>query len=588
MREMPDRKVVKFTRDGIQEKNLATGETSMLTVSSHAKEIRYSSKPPESVYHGRYSHHQQPLLPTGSAPVKGHPYSTGKKLRNPARVIRSTIASVNDSIYDSFEQSDDVGLQTLGSIRNSVVRTDRAVRYVRQNKGLPQPRRLVRSSVRSVGDKISRSLSESDDVGLQAVGSTMNRMVRADRWVSRIRGSKSRALTKRKAVGSAAKQTKVTLQAAARLPGATQKVKAASAAAHQVGRFMGTLVKLAANPATGTALIVVAGVVIAILLIVNMTSMLTGSVAGSTANTELAQYVMQLDENFQAKIAAKQQEYEQKGYTVTIDGEDSVSTNPNALAILVTGDWTDIELNDANKKKLTDVHAKLYSYSVSVKEETATSSSDSSSVPDMESSATESATSSSIPHKGRVTITIHATEPNQAVANLGFTGEKAAHVTEMLKVLDEIEISTNSEGTIVNVGTGEYIWAVPGHTRISSPYGSRSDPINGTTAFHTGLDIPAPIGTPVVASADGTVIRAGVNGGFGNCVIIQHKDGVQTLYGHNSALLVSVGQTVKQGQIIAKVGQSGRATGPHCHFEFRINGKHVDPKPYLKGAMPGS
>lgn len=114
---------------------------------------------------------------------------------------------------------------------------------------------------------------------------------------------------------------------------------------------------------------------------------------------------------------------------------------------------------------------------------------------------------------------------------------------------------------------------------ITSNYGPRTNPYTG---FHAGVDIGMPMGTPICATKDGTVSTSTYNnGGYGYFIILDHGAGMQTLYAHCSELLVSVGDKVKKGDVIALVGSTGRSTGPHCHFEVRINGKHVDPLPYL-------
>ena len=128
---------------------------------------------------------------------------------------------------------------------------------------------------------------------------------------------------------------------------------------------------------------------------------------------------------------------------------------------------------------------------------------------------------------------------------------------------------------------GTFMWPVPGNYRVSSGYVNRTSPIFGSAEFHTGIDIPANYGVSVVAAADGVVITSGWVNGYGNTVMISHGSGLVTLYGHNSSLVVSNGQSVKKGDVIAKIGSTGYSTGNHCHFEVRLNGDHIDPYTYL-------
>ncbi len=132
---------------------------------------------------------------------------------------------------------------------------------------------------------------------------------------------------------------------------------------------------------------------------------------------------------------------------------------------------------------------------------------------------------------------------------------------------------------------GELAWPVPGYTRISSKYGMRYHPILHINKLHTGVDISAPMGANFVAANDGIVTKAGMNAAYGNMVIIDHGGGISTLYAHGSEILVQVGQMVKRGESILKVGSTGYSTGPHAHFEVRLNGEVTDPMPYITNGM---
>ena len=131
---------------------------------------------------------------------------------------------------------------------------------------------------------------------------------------------------------------------------------------------------------------------------------------------------------------------------------------------------------------------------------------------------------------------------------------------------------------------GSFGWPTPGYKRITSPYGPRTFTLNGkrVSSYHRGIDIGAPSGAKIAASNGGKVVTSAYNaGGYGNYVILDHGGGKMTVYGHMSKRMVSVGQSVTKGQQIGKVGSTGRSTGPHLHFEIRINGTAVNPINYL-------
>lgn len=119
---------------------------------------------------------------------------------------------------------------------------------------------------------------------------------------------------------------------------------------------------------------------------------------------------------------------------------------------------------------------------------------------------------------------------------------------------------------------------------FTSAYGVRSDPFRGRAAMHAGIDLAGPIGTPVYATADGVVERAQWANGYGNLVELTHGKGIQTRYGHLSKILVQAGQRVKRGDLIAKMGSTGRSTGSHLHYEVRLDGRAVNPIPFLQSS----
>lgn len=149
--------------------------------------------------------------------------------------------------------------------------------------------------------------------------------------------------------------------------------------------------------------------------------------------------------------------------------------------------------------------------------------------------------------------------------------------TEVAKnnIIEKLEIDT--EETISDVN-GIKISSLPVNGTITSRYGERSS-IRSST--HTGLDICAPAGTEIHAIAKGTVVEAKRNGAYGNLVKIDHGNGVETWYAHTSKMLVTEGQEIKAGELIALVGSTGNSTGPHLHLEIRINGEHINPQQYL-------
>jgi murein DD-endopeptidase MepM/ murein hydrolase activator NlpD len=124
------------------------------------------------------------------------------------------------------------------------------------------------------------------------------------------------------------------------------------------------------------------------------------------------------------------------------------------------------------------------------------------------------------------------------------------------------------------------MWPVEGP--VTGSFGERIDPFNGEGAFHTGVDISTNYGQAVIAPADGVVVFAGEEGGYGRLIILEHGHGISTRYGHLAGFAIAVGQSVRRGDVIGYVGRSGRATGPHLHYEVRIQDVPVNPHKYLR------
>lgn len=160
-----------------------------------------------------------------------------------------------------------------------------------------------------------------------------------------------------------------------------------------------------------------------------------------------------------------------------------------------------------------------------------------------------------------------------------------AEQNETIQELEKIvaaEKAKLAEANGLKYDGGIFSWPAPSYTRISDDYGYRIHPILGTQQFHNGIDMAAPGGSAILAAYDGKVVAASYSSSMGNYIMIDHGDGLYTIYMHASALYVSAGATVSKGQQIAAVGSTGRSTGNHLHFSVRLNGSYVSPWGYLR------
>lgn len=194
-------------------------------------------------------------------------------------------------------------------------------------------------------------------------------------------------------------------------------------------------------------------------------------------------------------------------------------------------------------------------------------------------------------NKGKTAIALE----NSKIIRNSYISKLTDQEKEIQNKINEYQTELNNlESQIValttgNIGSdyigGEFAWPAPGYTTITSRYGMRIHPILKTARVHTGTDIAMPTGAYIIAANDGVVIKSMYTTGYGNMVMIDHGGGVSTLYGHGSEIIAQTGQEVKKGDIIMKAGSTGWSTGPHLHFEVRINGTAVDSLPYITNQL---
>lgn len=182
----------------------------------------------------------------------------------------------------------------------------------------------------------------------------------------------------------------------------------------------------------------------------------------------------------------------------------------------------------------------------------------------------------------------HTTEPKnikiQGANNIQKKIDPLEQIEQHSDILDKVnKIANDIEKKHDSKRPVKIILPVPGE--ISSYFGMRIDPFLGEKKMHNGIDIAAPIGTDIKAATDGEVIFSGEKKGYGKVVIIKNKAGLETIYAHNKENLVHIGDNVKKGDVIAKVGLTGRTTGPHVHFEVRINNRPVNPLKFIDNPL---
>lgn len=174
-----------------------------------------------------------------------------------------------------------------------------------------------------------------------------------------------------------------------------------------------------------------------------------------------------------------------------------------------------------------------------------------------------------------VGIFANAHQPLSAGGSVATTESEAVRHSENGQVQDIEKMARSND----KLATRPSIWPTGGE--VTSGFGWRNSPLGDGKELHAGIDIANNMDTPIVATADGEVVQSGWSGGYGNIVQIDHGNGIATIYGHNSRVAVNVGQSVRKGQVISYMGSTGKSTGPHAHYEIRVNGNAVDPVSFM-------
>lgn len=477
-----DKKVIQFTREGLVRKNLSTGESEVVVQSDYAKEIKYQPAGKEARYRSPYEHpdgkipgDSSPKIETkvqrpgsgeqrsgadewdNTAPGAAKPGGTPLSDRRGAHPHVHNWEDVGDSRMDRTQgrppQSRGTpppGRGGRGPARYSYGKRQNNVKYYytpRTDSGyIPTPaeyRKNIRGRF-SIGkqlsrfskDRIFRNDEENDDnAGIQAVGTTIRSSRRLHSGIRRIRELNQ----KRKYIFQSVERTAVYQRPAAARTASTVAGNTAFKAGNVVRKAAGLL----KNPATVKFLLLAAAIFIGVLLLCMLFGGLVGSLFGSTnpaEHPELTAYVQQLDDEFISKITDLKKSYEGDSHTeVKIQGSDVVNTDPNVLAILATGNWTDIDLTDENKAKLKNCYDILNTYKVTKKDKKVKKISETGE----KSTYTEH----------HITIMIITSAAKNKIDNFGFTDAQKSNVLNMLEMLEQIE-GINTVPDIPNPGTG--------------------------------------------------------------------------------------------------------------------------------------
>lgn len=464
---------------------------------------------------------------------------------------------------------------------------------------IKKPRQRKQTPPKTKG-KPSVKKANADKQTIKTLGSEVNRIKQTNRSLHKKNNAIKKANNKvktakktTKAAKSTAKTTaevaKRTKQAAVATARATVKtVKAAAKAIVAIGKAVVSAVKsIGGIIAAGGAPAVVIIIVIVLIAVIGGTcfGVFLSNDETTGSDMTMTQAISQLTSEHYESISTFKDSYEYDTLEIVSDTGNTSINWKDVLAVYAVKTTTKnddaMEVVTINELKLDllreivkDMNLIFGSVTTREVEETVIT----------QDEEGNDIVSTNMVSKNVLTITITHLSVDEITEVYNFTDEQKDILIELMsEEFDELwDELLGASGQIIQtgssfVGTGIFAWPFEETHTITSYFGTRSDPFTGETTTHGGTDIAAPLGTPILAAADGVVeIASYGTGGYGFYVKIRHDDTYSTLYGHCSALHVTPGQTVKQGQVIADCGSTGKSTGPHCHFEVIQNGVRVD------------
>lgn len=588
--------------------NLSTGEKTLASLSDYGNQTVYVKKMPTKLSGAHknrpgavYSRHaprrehsslKKHIVSNNVSPISNKINANPRSVFTNKALTQTTFVSKNQAANpqskQQYEQRDEEPMIELSAhvIRSGkltikgAAATRRAIKTIECQKINRQIRKskaavsatskshIVASGVGKFSGKIvsmassstANELKKSDSIGLQTVGKAYGGVART------AKGAKD-TVNSAKTARALAQKVRNSMLKRSMARKAAQATKAAA-------RASATATKALLNPATAKVLLIVGAVALGIIIIVSLLQTIVGSIVGSvqTENADplLVEYIMQKDEDLKTEINKLAKSFWKKNaLSVEIIGMEDIETSiPDMLALLNAKNDFDITFNNEIKKQISLYHSILNKYRVEKKTHNLVS-------------------ESGYPYTlYSYIIFVDVYTVKQMIPKFKLNEEQKEILLELLSIIEEQENENSGggdggDGGIVD-GSGQLIFPLDGYSYISSPYGQRTDPITGELGeFHTAIDIPAPEGTPIKAALDGTVIFAGERGSYGNLIIVKHENGMETYYAHCSRLIATYGQPVHTGMTIALVGNTGRTTGPHLHFEVRVNGRHQDPMKFF-------